>query len=155
MSNKTNKFLAAIKDHQNSKTNEKFTGVLSDYLSILEETTKKYLEEKYEDIPTISMLFESVEDLENRALKVKNIIGKDTSNIIRTKTYMGGGTLPNKSFPSIALHIIGKANALEEKFRKEGLIGRIENDKFLLDFRSIMKKDDDQLIKIINEVINK
>jgi len=37
MSNKTNKFLAAIKDHQNSKTNEKFAGVLSDYLSILEE----------------------------------------------------------------------------------------------------------------------
>jgi len=38
MSNKTNKFLAAIKDHQNSKTNEKFAGVLSDYLRILEET---------------------------------------------------------------------------------------------------------------------
>ena len=38
MSNKTNKFLAAIKDHQSSKTNEKFAGVLSDYLRILEET---------------------------------------------------------------------------------------------------------------------
>ena len=40
MSNKTHKFLAAIKDHQNTKTTEKFEGFLPDYLNILEENPK-------------------------------------------------------------------------------------------------------------------
>tara|TARA_R110000824_G_scaffold22464_9_gene82224 strand:+ start:12671 stop:14608 length:1938 start_codon:yes stop_codon:yes gene_type:complete len=37
MSTKTNEFLETIKNHQNSKTNDKFEGFLGDYLKILEE----------------------------------------------------------------------------------------------------------------------
>jgi len=40
MSNKTHKFLAAIKDHQGAKTIEKFEGFLPDYLDILEGDPK-------------------------------------------------------------------------------------------------------------------
>ena len=40
MSNKTDKFLATIKDHQNAKTDEKFEGCLTEYLSLLEEDPK-------------------------------------------------------------------------------------------------------------------
>ncbi len=118
-------------------------------LSILEETCKAYLQNKYEDIPTLKMVFEPIDKLKTRAQNIQNIIGKDFCDIVDTKTYMGGGTLPNKSFPSVALHIFGKANKLEKAYRKEGLIGRIENDKFLLDFRSVMTKDEDKIITII------
>jgi L-seryl-tRNA(Ser) seleniumtransferase len=124
-------------------------------LSIIEETAKAYLAEDYKCLPTLNMLFQSLDNLEKRVLIIQNNIPQNISNIIKTKTYMGGGTLPNKSFPSIALHIEGKVNTLEIKFRKKGIIGRIENDKFLLDFRSIIIKDDVKIIKIINNIFGK
>ena len=62
------------------------------------------------------------------------------TEVIQTSTVIGGGTTPNKKIPTIALSIKlknYKANKIEQIFRKENIIGRIENDKFLLDFRSI------------------
>ena len=52
-----------------------------------------------------------------------------------------------------ALHVKGKASELERKFRKNNLIGRIENDMFLIDFRSILPEFEEQIIKTIKEII--
>jgi L-seryl-tRNA(Ser) seleniumtransferase len=108
-------------------------------LSILEETIKAYLEENYKQIPTLNMLFTPLDILHQRAQKLNNKIAN--SKVVETTTFMGGGTLPNKSFPSVALHIEGKATKLERAFRAKDIIGRIEDEKFLLDVRAI--KDDD------------
>jgi len=66
---------------------------------------------------------------------------------------MGGGTLPNREFPSIALHIKGKASSLERAFRKRGVIGRIEEDRFLLDIRTVSEDNEVELLEIINGII--
>ncbi len=115
-------------------------------LSILEETIKAYLEERYELIPTLKMLFTDVDILRDTAVKLRNSIGVQKCEVVDTMTFMGGGTLPNRKFPSIALHIKGKAGKLEKAFRKEYIIGRIEEDKFLLDVRTILPEDEDKLI---------
>jgi L-seryl-tRNA(Ser) seleniumtransferase len=122
-------------------------------LSILEETIKAYLEEKYELIPTLWLLQRDIKELKKRATSVRNKIGKDKCEIIETKTFMGGGTLPNREFPTIAISIKGKATILEKKFRQNNLIGRIENDKFLIDFRSILPDTEEDIVKICQRVI--
>ena len=41
---------------------------------------------------------------------------------------------------------------LQSEFRKLGIIGRIEDDKFCLDFRSIFDKDLQILVEKINSL---
>ena len=122
-------------------------------LSLLEETIKAYLKEEFDKIPTLNMLFQNTKELKKRALHVEEQIGSNLVSTLETKTVMGGGTLPNREFPSIALHVEGKAQKLEREFRKRLVIGRIENDKFLLDIRTIQPKDENRLIKIIKEIV--
>ena len=66
---------------------------------------------------------------------------------------MGGGTLPNRRFPTVALHVKGKAMVLEKKFRESYVIGRIENDQFLLDFRTILPSMEEKLSDIIKRIV--
>ncbi|KFL34596.1 MULTISPECIES: L-seryl-tRNA(Sec) selenium transferase [unclassified Sulfurospirillum] len=122
-------------------------------LSLLEESIKAYLAEEYEQIPTLWLLFRSVEELEQRALHVKECVGEHTCEILESETYMGGGTLPNRRFPTIALHVKGKATLLEKKFRENHVIGRIENDRFLLDFRTILPSTEAKLSDIIKRIV--
>jgi len=122
-------------------------------LSLLEESIKAYLREEYEQIPTLWLLFRSVEELAQRALHVKEIIGEKACEVVESETYMGGGTLPNRRFPTIALHVKGKATLLERKFREKHVIGRIENDQFLLDFRTILPSTEEKLIEIIKSIV--
>jgi len=122
-------------------------------LSLLEESIKAYLAEEYEQIPTLWLLFRSVEELAQRALHVKESVGKNSCEIVESETYMGGGTLPNRRFPTIALHVKGKATLLERKFRENHVIGRIENDHFLLDFRTILPSTEEKLSEIIKRIV--
>jgi len=122
-------------------------------LSILEESIKAYLKEEYELIPTLDMLFKDISELEKMALHVEKKVGLSLLKTMKSTTVMGGGTLPNREFPTVALSIDGKADKLEIAFRKNGVIGRIENDKFLLDFRSIRENDLEKLITAIQEVL--
>ncbi|NCD12282.1 MAG: L-seryl-tRNA(Sec) selenium transferase [Epsilonproteobacteria bacterium] len=122
-------------------------------LSLLEESIKAYLKEEWESIPTLWLLFRSVEELSQRALHVKEAVGENYCAITPSETYMGGGTLPNRKFPTIALHVKGKATVLERKFREKLVIGRIEEDKFLLDFRTILPHNEVLLIDIIKQIV--
>jgi len=122
-------------------------------LSILEETIKAYLREDYKSIPTLKMLFTDINSLHVRAKNIQKNISEEKCEVIKSKTIMGGGTLPNKEFPTVVLHIKGKANKLEKLFREKSLIGRIENDKFLIDFRSILDEHDEEITKIIKDLI--
>lgn len=122
-------------------------------LAILEATIKAYLREDYDAIPTLKMLFTDTESLHARATNMQKIFGDSRCEVLESTTFMGGGTLPNKQFPTVALHIKGKADALERAFRDHHLIGRIENDKFLIDFRSILPQMDTQIVEICQKVI--
>jgi len=121
-------------------------------LSILEETIKAYLREDYKSIPTLWMLFQSEESLHVRASNIQETLGESICSVIKSKTVMGGGTLPNREFPTVALHVKGKATTLERAFRKANIIGRIENDMFLIDFRSILPEFEEQIIDAISKI---
>ena len=122
-------------------------------LGILEETIKAYLKEEYKSIPTLWMLFQDIESLSKRAHDMQEKIGQEKCEVIQSKTVMGGGTLPNREFPTIALHVKGKATKLEKQFRENSIIGRIENDMFLIDFRSILPRFEEEIIKTAREIV--
>jgi len=127
-------------------------------LAILEENVKSILLKDFDSIPTLKMLFKTLEELKTNAKRVKEEISSFcTCEIIETKTVIGGGTTPNKKIPTIALSIEFKnykPNKIEKLFRKNNIIGRIENEKFLLDFRTILEDDLDILIEKIGQIIN-
>lgn len=114
-------------------------------LSILTEDIKNMLLEKYEEIPTLNMLFKDIETLKNNAQelvnKIKDVVKTET---IETTTLIGGGSTPNKKIPSVAVSIQIQnysPHKLQKLFREKKIIGRIEEEKFLLDFRTIQSEE--------------
>ncbi|WP_103619361.1 L-seryl-tRNA(Sec) selenium transferase [Campylobacter concisus] len=123
-------------------------------ISLLAESMKAYLNKEFELITTQKLLHKSIKELENLA----NFINKNLKTpleIVQTSTFVGGGAMPNKKIPSMALAVSGDAVLNEQKFRQKKVIGRIENDKFLLDLRTLLDEDVNELIKIINETEEK
>ena len=123
-------------------------------ISLLSESVKAYANREFELITTIKQLYKSVEELENTANFINSQL-KTPLEIVRTTTFVGGGTMPNKRIPSVALAVKGNANEKEAKFRKNLVIGRIEEGKFLLDLRSVLDADVQNLIEQINETDEK
>jgi L-seryl-tRNA(Sec) selenium transferase len=123
-------------------------------ISLLAESVKAYANREFELITTIKQLYKSVEELENTANFINSRL-KTPLEIVRTTTFVGGGTMPNKRIPSVALAVKGNVNENEAKFRKNLVIGRIEEGKFLLDLRSVLDADVQNLIEKINETDEK
>jgi L-seryl-tRNA(Ser) seleniumtransferase len=127
-------------------------------LALLEESVTSVLLNKIDEIPTLKMLFTSVEELRENALSLQEAVNNICeSEIIETKTVIGGGTTPNRTIPSIAMSVKiknYKQNKMEKLFRERKIIGRIEDDRFLLDFRAIRKADIQEIIKVIKEIAN-
>nr|WP_314088128.1 L-seryl-tRNA(Sec) selenium transferase [uncultured Campylobacter sp.] len=123
-------------------------------ISLLAESVKAYANREFELVTTVKQLYKSVEELENTANFINSRL-KTPLEVVRTTTYVGGGTMPNKRIPSLALAVKGNANENEAKFRKNLVIGRIEEGKFLLDLRSVLDADVQNLIEKINETDEK
>ena len=77
------------------------------------------------------------------------------TEVLSTNTVVGGGTTPNKKIPTIALSLEFKdfkTNKIEALLRENLIISRIENDKVLLDFRTILEEDLEKLENILKEI---
>ncbi|QKF65373.1 L-seryl-tRNA(Sec) selenium transferase [Campylobacter corcagiensis] len=122
-------------------------------LSILNETIKAYINKEFDLITATSQIYKDTDALLGLANALQEKVKFDTK-VIQTKTVVGGGTLPNKEYPSIALAFKGDSEWFELKFRQNGVIGRIENGSFLLDFRSVLDKDLDSLKEICERIYN-
>ncbi|MDB4755780.1 L-seryl-tRNA(Sec) selenium transferase [Mariniblastus sp.] len=126
-------------------------------LAGLAETLRLYrdLEQAETKIPLLSMLSSSLDNLRNRANRLiprlEGLSHLDSVKIIEEKSMMGGGTIPTQTVPTICLQI--KPNKLSvqqfsDRLRctKNPVFGRIQNDFFLLDLRTIQPRQDRLLI---------
>ena len=120
-------------------------------LAFLNETTRAYLEKNYDKITTLRLLNDKLSHIEDKALKVQKNI-KFKSLLKTSKSLVGGGSMPDKNLESVVLCFEGNALILQKKFREKNIIGRIEKDSFVLDFRSIRENELNTLILKINEL---
>ena len=127
-------------------------------LALLEDSLNYYLKDELDKIPTLNMLHTPISTLEKRANILKDILDKLCScEVIHTQTLVGGGTTPNKKIPTIALSLEYKdykPNKIEKLLRANNLIARIENEKLLLDFRTISEDEIVEIANIVKKVFN-
>lgn len=124
-------------------------------LALLASTVLSYLDKDYDSVPTVFLLSRSTSELKSVAKRINNSC-KNIASIIDTATFGGGGTLPNVKIQSVALAFKAKKGQkienLERDFRQKGVIGRIENECFLLDLRSVLPSDESALVAAINSI---
>lgn len=128
-------------------------------LAALESTLRHYrnIHEAMDAIPTLRMMTLPFDHIESnaRALfeRLKNIGDSGLSvNLVDIFSRPGGGSLPLLTLPSkgIGVKVEGlSVNALEERMRNSEcpVIGRIEEDLFIMDLRTIL---DDELQLVEN-----
>jgi L-seryl-tRNA(Ser) seleniumtransferase len=122
-------------------------------LASLESTMRLYRDEKkaVERIPTLRMMFRAGGDIAAQAETLSGMLHDvggtriETECIVRSSK-AGGGSLPLLDLPStcVALRISGvSANAIEKNLRENAppVIGRIEEDRFIMDLRCVQEEE--------------
>ncbi len=131
-------------------------------IALLEELFTNYLDEReaIKNIPTLRMITEKVEDVEERAIRLSNILEERgiKNKVIETKATIGGGSMPDEEIKSFGIEFIFERkispNRLEEYFRKNkiSIIGRIEDNRYFLDMKTIFLDDIDELAQNIQDI---
>jgi L-seryl-tRNA(Ser) seleniumtransferase len=104
-----------------------------------------------ERIPIYRMLATSVETLLGRAGR----ISKESGNaIIETRSAVGGGTTPTETLPSIGIAVDGEAQRVQQQLLGASIpvIGRIIDDRFTVDLRTISPDEDSLLIAALRSL---
>jgi len=123
-------------------------------LAALEATLRLYLQSRdiTAEIPTLKVFTRSVEEItamgEQVVPALQHALGKDFRLSLEDSTsQIGSGALPTEEIPSkvIAIrHEAMGADRIAERFRaaRPPIIGRIKDDRFLLDLRTIFDPED-------------
>ncbi len=135
-------------------------------LASLENILRNYydVEQAIKSVPTLYMLTQSDEIIKKRAQKALRVLKKhDLKNckfsLKKVFSRVGGGAMPEYGLESwaIQLHLTEVSlSQFENEIREMEipLIGRIENERFLIDFRTIQDNDIPELTKLLLNYFN-
>jgi L-seryl-tRNA(Ser) seleniumtransferase len=119
----------------------------------LQATLLAYLEGKAtEEIPVWRMIDTPVEALTRRARRWQRALKETGSplSVVATESTVGGGSLPGQTLPTRALALeVPSPDALAARLRAADppLVARIEDDRLLLDPRTVLPEQDTALIE--------
>jgi len=124
--------------------------------SALEATLAAYAREHFDSIPVLRMLGIAAEEIGRRCESLAATASELSIDVEATETMIGGGAAPGKSIPSFALLLCDlrmSAGELARQLRQQRLpiIGRIEQDRVLLDLRTVDPKDDAYIARVLKE----
>ena len=123
-------------------------------LAGLEATLRRYRQSPniVEEIPTLRAFTRSVEEIratgEQLLPKLQTALGAEFRIQLEDSTaQIGSGALPTEELPTVVVSVANPkltANTIAQKFRTADppIIGRIKNDRFLLDLRTIFDAND-------------
>ena len=98
------------------------------------------------EIPVLAMLTAAPQSVASRANEVASALRGSgiQCDVVPSEGAVGGGAFPTARLASSAVALHGKGTDLERKLRTAGdaIIGRIADDRLLLDLRSIMPDQD-------------
>ncbi|HEY8365101.1 MAG TPA: L-seryl-tRNA(Sec) selenium transferase [Haloplasmataceae bacterium] len=131
-------------------------------IAALEGTLREYYDEKkaINSIPTLAMIFVNKKTLHEKALKLSNRINNLSyikSEVIEVKSTVGGGALPLSELPSYGVSVFSdKFTVLDMerylRMNKTPIIGRIYNDQYVLDVRTLVDGDEDIIIDALGRL---
>jgi L-seryl-tRNA(Ser) seleniumtransferase len=121
-------------------------------LSAIAATLVSYLKGSYEaEIPIWSMISMTESVISARAAEWQTACG--VGEVERARSAIGGGSLPGQTLPSsvLAIEPAGTADQFASNLRKSpiAVVARIENDRVLLDPRTVFPEQDAAVIEAI------
>ncbi|HYN82638.1 MAG TPA: L-seryl-tRNA(Sec) selenium transferase [Gemmatimonadaceae bacterium] len=104
-------------------------------------------------IPTLAMITAPVAEVRERASTLARALRDSNidAEVVPSRASVGAGAFPTREIPSAAVTINGDATALEQKLRSGSppVIGRIADDRLILDMRSVPAAHDSRLTSAI------
>jgi len=152
------------------RRNPLFRALRVDKLTIatLEVTLRAYLRGALDEIPALRMIRLSVENISKRAeqfiAKLQSLVSNPNDATFRLTSgfsVIGGGSTPDQQLPTTLITVAGRrhsASELEERLRKPAnataVIARIEDDRLILDLRTVSPTEDSELANAVAAAIN-
>ncbi len=152
-------YISSIKHHPLARTLriDKLT------LAALEAVLRLYRDGELDKIPIIKLLRRTADEMEHVAKEFADSInkvlnGKGRAEVADDFSQVGGGSLPGVEIPTkaVALNLYGHtAQEVSDMLRKTAvpIIGRIYKDKFMLDLRTMSRRDIDKTIELIEGLL--
>ena len=117
-------------------------------------TLMHYLKDEAErEIPVVRTMSLTAEQVRVRAEAWRNVVGQ--GEVVKSESTVGGGSLPEESMLTFVLSLQVKSpDKFLAKLREANppVIARTENDKVLLDPRTVL--DDESLLRVLKDVLH-
>ena len=136
-------------------------------LAALEVTLGAYLRAAYHEIPALEMILTTRDQLKRRAenffreLRPELPLNEVTLEISDGASLVGGGSTPAQSLPTPLLRISSvrrSAAELESRLRRSAtgvpVIARLEDDRLVIDLRTVFPEQEPLLIKSLAAALN-
>ena len=128
-------------------------------LAGLHATLLHYVREEATDkVPIWRMIAASAEELKAKAERWTGALGPRAS-VAEARSTIGGGSLPGETLPTWAVAIGGNggAEAIAHRLREGDppVIGRIEDERVLLDPRTVLPEEEEPLLRAVSEALNR
>ena len=118
-------------------------------------TLTHYLKDEAEwEIPIVKMMSLTSEQVKVRAEAWRDALGQ--GNVAESESTVGGGSLPEESMSTFVLSLNVKSpDKLLKKMRESSppVIARTENDKVLLDPRTVLEDQDEKIISALRSLL--
>jgi L-seryl-tRNA(Ser) seleniumtransferase len=105
------------------------------------------------EIPTLAMITAPAAEVGERAAKLADTLRDSNidAEVVITAASVGAGAFPTRDIPSSGVAFSGDAVALERKLRSgtPPVIGRVADDRLVLDLRSVPPAHDTELTSAI------
>ena len=133
----------------------------------LEATLSAYLRAAWDEIPTLRMIRASAQEIKRRAenllreLRPELPLDEVELDIVDGTSLAGGGSTPEQSLPTKLIRISSarySAAQLEQRLRRApagiSVIGRVEEDRLVLDLRTVFREQEPALIATLAAVLH-
>ena len=113
----------------------------------LETTLRNIIQQNWNAIPALRMIFAKSEEIRARAESVARAL--PGSKVRESESPIGGGSTPEQTLPTWIVELeLPNASAFESRLRaqKVPVIARIERDHIILDMRTVGDSEVDALI---------
>ncbi|MCH9009852.1 MAG: L-seryl-tRNA(Sec) selenium transferase [Chloroflexi bacterium] len=130
-------------------------------MAALAATLLHYIrDEALEKVPVWRMMAMTAAEIEVRAGKWQGALGEGAS-VVEARSAIGGGSLPGESLPSWCVAVdcaerAGGADGLAKRLRSGDtpVIARIEDERVLLDPRTVLPEEEEQLLDMVGQALS-